>query len=78
MMEVPMARDTIRAVRLVYLHDLLKQGPHTYPSDLAVLQCDVVSNDTITRDLVDLQLAPMCLRLRALDGRWTVAEERDG
>ncbi|HHX44614.1 MAG TPA: hypothetical protein GX714_11615 [Chloroflexi bacterium] len=70
-----MARDTIRAVRLVYLYDLLKQEPQSI-RDLA-LQCGV-SNDTITRDLVDLQLAPMCLRLRALDGRWTVAEERDG
>ena len=70
-----MRSDTIRAVRLVYIHDLLKQGPHTIQG-LAVL-CDV-SPKTVARDLVDLQLAPMSMRLRALDGRWTVAEERDG
>jgi len=74
-MEVTMRSDTIRAVRLVYIHDLLKQGPHTIQG-LAVL-CDV-SPKTVARDLVDLQLAPMSMRLRALDGRWTVAEERDG
>jgi DeoR/GlpR family transcriptional regulator of sugar metabolism len=70
-----MARDTIRAVRLVYLYDLLKQGPHTIQG-LAVL-CDV-SPETVARDLVDLQLAPMSVRVRALDGRWTIAGECDG
>ena len=66
-----MRSDTIRAVRLVYIHDLLKQEPQSI-RDLA-LQCGV-SNDTITRDLVDLQLAPLSVRLRVVDGdRWTVA-----
>jgi len=74
-MEVTMRSETARAVRLVYIHDLLKQGPHTIQG-LAVL-CDV-SPKTVARDLVDLQLAPMSMRLRALDGgRWVAAEERD-
>ena len=69
-----MARDTLRAVRLVYIRDLLLERPRT-AKELAYL-CGV-SPETIARDLVDLQLAPMPLRLRALDGgRWTVAEER--
>jgi len=74
-MEVTVKSEAVRAVRLVYIHDLLKQGPHTIQG-LAVL-CDV-SPKTVARDLVDLQLAPMSMRLRALDGgRWVAAEERD-
>ena len=66
-----MARDTIRAVRLVYIRDLLQQSPQSI-RDLASL-CEV-SPETITRDLVDLQLAPISLSLRVVGGdRWAVA-----
>mgnify|MGYP001017163181 CR=1 FL=1 len=68
-----MARDTIRAVRLVYIRDLLQQSPQSI-RDLASL-CEV-SPETIARDLVVLQLPPMSMRLRVVDGRWTVVEGR--
>jgi predicted DNA-binding transcriptional regulator YafY len=64
--------STVRSVRLVYIRDLLEQSPHTI-RDLALL-CGM-SDDTVTRDLVTLQLAPTSLPLRVVDGdRWTVVK----
>lgn len=69
-MEVTVQSEAARAARLVHIHDLLVEEPHSI-KDLALL-CDV-SPETITRDLVTLQLAPMSLRLRVVDGdRWAV------
>lgn len=66
-----MRSEAVRSGRLVHIRDLLEKSPHSI-KDLALL-CEV-SNDTITRDLVDLQLAPISLSLRVVDGdRWTVA-----
>ncbi len=62
--------EAARAARLVRICDLL-QSPHSI-KDLALL-CDV-SADTIMRDLVDLQLTPLSVRLRVVGGdRWAVA-----
>jgi DeoR/GlpR family transcriptional regulator of sugar metabolism len=63
--------EAARAARLVHICDLLEQSPHSI-KDLALL-CEV-SPETITRDLVDLQLAPISLSLRVVGGdRWAVA-----
>ena len=70
-MEVTVKSEAARAARLVHICDLLEQSPHSI-KDLALL-CDV-SADTIMRDLVDLQLTPLSVRLRVVGGdRWAVA-----
>lgn len=55
-----MSQAATRAVRLVYIRDLLYERPHS-AEDLARL-CEV-SLDTIYRDLIDIQLEPLCVRL---------------
>lgn len=66
-----MAKDAaVRAVRLRALERLLRDGPCT-TCRLAV-ELDVHER-TIKRDLVDLQLPPLCVPLAVDDdGRWYV------
>jgi len=63
------AQSTTRAVRLMHIRDLLSEDPYSV-QQLAEL-CDV-SEDTIYRDLIDLQLEPLCLPLVVDGGKWRV------
>ncbi len=61
-----------RAARLLYIRDLLHERPRTV-GELALL-CDV-SLYTIYRDLIVLQLEPLCVPLMVVDGnKWTVLD----
>lgn len=60
-----------RAVRLVYVRDLLTERPRTV-RELAAL-CGV-SSGAIYRDLIDLQLEPLCVPLTVEGGRWRILD----
>lgn len=66
-----MSQSATRAARLVYIRDLLHEQPHSV-EDLARL-CEV-SIDTIYRDLIDIQLEPLCVPLQVENDRWFVAD----
>lgn len=65
-----MTQSMVRAVRLRALEKMLREGPrYTYSlaSELGV------DERTIKRDLVDLQIPPLCVPLAVdADGRWYV------
>jgi predicted DNA-binding transcriptional regulator YafY len=61
--------NVVRAARLLYIRDLLTQKPRT-ATELAQL-CEV-SRDTIYRDLISLQLEPLCVALYAEQDRWRI------
>lgn len=65
-----MTQAVVRAVRLRALEKLLREGPrHTY-SLASELEVD---ERTVKRDLVDLQIPPLCVPLAVDDcGRWYV------
>lgn len=57
-----------RAVRLVVLHDLLRERAYT-TAQLALLV--EATPQTVSSDLLMLQMPPMCASLRAdSEGRW--------
>ncbi len=63
-----------RAVRLVFLRDLLHERPYTI-AQLARLTG--VSERTIYRDLCDLQLSPLNVALMVVEGnRWVAFDPR--
>ena len=66
-----MAQDAaVRAVRLRALERLLKDGPRTIESLASELE---VHPRTIKRDMVDLQIPPLCVPLAVDDrGRWYI------
>ncbi len=66
-----MSQSATRAVRLVYIRDLLYERPRSV-EELARL-CEV-SVDTIYRDLIDIQLEPLSVPLQVVDGRWRVID----
>lgn len=64
--------NVVRAARLLYIRDLLRERPHT-AQELACL-CEV-SLYTIYRDLVSLQVEPLSEPLVVIDGnRWTILD----
>lgn len=69
-----MSQSATRAVRLVYIRDLLYEQPRSV-EELAQL-CEV-SIDTIYRDLIDIQLEPLCVPLQVENGRWRVMDWND-
>lgn len=65
--------NATRAARLMRIRDLLQEEPHSV-TDLAAL-CEV-SKDTIWRDLIALQLEPLCVPLYADGDKWSVLNLR--
>ena len=68
-----MTRAATRAVRLVYIRDLLREKPRSV-QELAEI-CGV-TRKTIYVDLLDLQMDPLCLPLVVDCGRWRIMDWR--